>query len=415
MFVDGWILEMVDPYKEDYSIPSTRCTRVVAVDYAGSIPVTMNSMINAALPRSILGVENYLKGASSLPLTRLPAAGLVLTEPKSAEVAVPTPGVVAVTRGGSSSWRLRRRDEHRVLIASTFDPAGRVYNNTLLVTMPSQIVGAPKPDEHIPRASKFAPVPAGTSDVRQRSRVESLPSPPPPDGPEVPSSPVRSRRSDKGRQSTSAFTLKGELRHSTDLVVAEIIVDSKMYPEGYNVQITSVAREGSKIIALPSVPMSGTVDDKEGERRIPAAQMLPIASSVYTVPASPLHSSGLNADRPPRHLLRLTLPTAQYQVSTVEDPLTGETRGGPPKPRWLLDLQSKGFIIRVEIRPSGGGKKAGDGMIVVVDGTNMVVTGEKESLTMLGRDELQDDRVSRMAVLQRCVETSRAWSLWWRC
>ena len=51
VFIDGWILEMVDLYKENYSIPSTRCTRVVAVDYAGSIPVTMNSMINTTLPR----------------------------------------------------------------------------------------------------------------------------------------------------------------------------------------------------------------------------------------------------------------------------------------------------------------------------------------------------------------------------
>ena len=45
-------------------------------------------------------------------------------------------------------------------------------------------------------------------------------------------------------------------------------------------------------------------------------------------------------------------------------------------------------------------------VIVVVDWTDMAVAGEEESLMMLGRDELQDDRVSRMAVLQRCVETS---------
>ena len=52
VFIDGWILETLDPYtKENYTIPSTRCTRVVAIDYAGSNPVTMNSMINTTLPR----------------------------------------------------------------------------------------------------------------------------------------------------------------------------------------------------------------------------------------------------------------------------------------------------------------------------------------------------------------------------
>ena len=395
VFIDGWILETLDPYtKENYTIPSTRCTRIVAVDYAGSIPVAMNSMINAALPRSILGVETYIKGASPLPFTRLPATGLVLTEPKSPEVSIP--GVVAVTGGASSSWKLRRRDEHRMLIASTFDPAVGIYNSSIIVTMPSLIVGAPKPDESMPKAPRIAPVPAETP-----SRAEPLPSPPTPERPESSSSPVRSRRTEPSRQSTSAFTVKGELKHSRDLVVAEIVVDSKLYPEGYNVQIISVVRAGSKSISLASAPVAAAEDDKEGNSK---AQIPPIVSSLYTVPASPLHSSGLNADRPPRHLLRLTLPTAQYRVSTVQDPLTGEIRGGPPKPQWLLDLQSKGFIVRVEIRPIGGGKKTGkDGMVVVVDGTSIVVAGEKESLTMLGRDELQDDRVSRMAVLQRCV------------
>ncbi|KAG1733162.1 hypothetical protein EDB19DRAFT_2041319 [Suillus lakei] len=52
-YIDGWMFETLDPYtKENYAIPSTRCTRVVAVDYAGLIPVAANSMVNSALPRS---------------------------------------------------------------------------------------------------------------------------------------------------------------------------------------------------------------------------------------------------------------------------------------------------------------------------------------------------------------------------
>ncbi|KAJ3534294.1 hypothetical protein NM688_g7158 [Phlebia brevispora] len=62
VFVDAWILETLDPYgSENYAIPSTRCTRVVAVDYAGSIPAAVNSSINAMLPRSVLALEAYIK------------------------------------------------------------------------------------------------------------------------------------------------------------------------------------------------------------------------------------------------------------------------------------------------------------------------------------------------------------------
>jgi hypothetical protein len=199
--------------------------------------------------------------------------------------------------------------------------------------------------------------------------------------------------------------LKGEIRHSTDLLVAEIVVDSKLYPEGYEVLITSRPREITKFISLETLGSSRKdAADSEGSSSASTSVDLPISSSVYTIPASPLHSSGLNADRPPRHLVRLTLPTAQYQVSTVKDPLTGETRSAPPKPQWFNDLHEKGFVVRVEIKPvvtPAPGVKSG--VVVKVGGASVGIASEKESLTALGRDELQDDRVSRMSVLQRSV------------
>jgi len=137
---------------------------------------------------------------------------------------------------------------------------------------------------------------------------------------------------------------------------------------------------------------------------------LPLVYTVYTLPSSPLHSSGLAVDHPPRHLLRLTLPTAHTQISTLLDPLTGETRAPPPKPQWLVDLSEKGAVIEVEIRPAtqlvaaGSGKRSrGDDTTVTIDGVVVKVEGEKESLTSLGREELQDDRVAWMAVLSRSV------------
>lgn len=170
--------------------------------------------------------------------------------------------------------------------------------------------------------------------------------------------------------------------------MAEIIVDSRLYPDGYSVMIGSRVRDGPKRISLV-VP----------ERAVESQSALPISCTIYTLPVSGLHSSGLNADKPTRHLLRLFLPTAQYQMSTVVDPLTGETRAPPPKPRWLVDLQASGAVVEVEIKPAVSGSKG----VVLVNEREINVANEKESLTALGREELLDDRASKLAVVTRYV------------
>lgn len=410
VFIDGWILETLDPYtKENYAIPSTRCTRIVAVDYAGSIPAAVNSMINASLPRSILAVEAYVKSISSLPITRLPAPGLVTVDKKVDEPFA------------SISWKLRRRDENRILLNTKYTPDECVYRSTLLLTIPSPASSSPTrgPDQITPTPSKLVvslspppslpeypemqPIgsansgsdisltptltglpatlttPTSYSGLRQRTVSNSS------------SSPDASLR---GRSSSSAFTIKGEVRPSTDLIVAEIVVDSKLYPDGYSVLLSSRMRAtGTK---PQHIPLHSPADTDK---------ILPFAYTIHTMPSSPLHSSGLNAESPTRHLLRLLLPTAQYQISTVRDPLTGETQSAPPKPGWYLELQEGGAVIDVEIRPNekANGKKNEKGLplVVTIDGTEVVVVNEKESLTSLGREELLDDRVSKMAILSR--------------
>ena len=407
VFIDGWVLETLDPYtKENYAIPSTRVTRIVAVDHAGSIPVTVNSMMNAGLARAVGAVETYIKGTSPLPFVRLPAAGLVLSEHKVSGTTVEA--VVSVGLGGSSAtWKVKRRDEQRTLITSRYDPAERAYTSSIFLTTStggmSTSPSSTRVDESTSRANKVAVNSPGSA---PDGRPSELSSPPPTSSRRRTSSgSIRSASSEKIK-SSSVFTVKGELRHSTDLIVAEVVVDTKLYPEGYDVAITSTAREGTKYMSL--APSSDAVSSS-----VPTST-LPISTNIYTVPASPLHSSGLNADRPPRHLLRLMLPTAQYQISTVQDPLTGETRGALPKPQWYLDLQDRGFIVQVDIRPlsgasangnkvvnGNGAKKNGGDILARVGGVVVGVAGEKESLTALGRDELQDDRVSRMLLLQR--------------
>ncbi|KAJ7708750.1 hypothetical protein B0H17DRAFT_1030752 [Mycena rosella] len=432
IFVDAWILETLDPYtKENYAIPSTRCTHMVAVDYAGAIPAAFNSMINAAAPRAILAVEAYFKSISSLPITRLPAAGLVISDKEAHE---PFAG---------TSWKVRRRDEYRVLVNTKYVPDERVYRSTVLLHIPAPSAPAPSPSptraaDQTPRPSMLtlspspglpetaeAPpgLPSSGSDSTLTPATSGLPPPatqslqlPSRERAESTSSSIRQRTDSSGSvrqrtessssasaaarelrsRSSSAFTIKGEVRPPTDLLVAELVVDSKLYPEGYTISLHTRLRADVAVGArVQFIPLGAAAEETK------TGAALPLATTIHTMPSSPLHSSGLTADAPTRHLVKLTLPTAQYQISTVRDPLTDEVRGAPPKPPWLLALEEGGAVVEVEVRP--GGRK---GAVVVVDGKDVPVVNEKEALTTLGRDELLDDRISKMGVLSRTPNES---------
>ncbi|KZT68729.1 hypothetical protein DAEQUDRAFT_692149 [Daedalea quercina L-15889] len=387
IYVDGWILETLDPYgAENYAIPSTRCTRVVAVDYSGSIPAAMNSMINGILPKSILAVESYVRNLSPPPSTRLPPAGITLAS-------------VGPDPLRHKAWKLRRRDMTRLLIASRFKPSDKVYQSTILLkcsdALPRQGSRAdektPKPRHRTLKAQTIsAATGAAVADElerQSRSRTNSVAT----SSSSKPTSmsPEHGRsRSREAVRSSTMLTSRGEMRHLTDLLVSELIVDSKLYPSGYEVRIASRIDKSKAQISLTSpLGMASALDHE-----------LPFACATYTLPPSPLHSAGLNTDRPPRHLLRVTLPTAQYYVSTIHDPLTGETRSAPPKPQWLSDMEEGRLIIDIEIKSTTGGRSNKKGT-VTVNGAAVPVLGEKESLTSLGRDEILDSRASKMDLL----------------
>ena len=383
VYVDGWILETLDPYgAENYAIPSTRCTRVVAVDYSGSIPAAMNSTINSVLPKSILAVESYAKNLSPPPSTRLPPAGIALA---------PTHQDPLRNR----AWKLRRRDATRLLISSRFKPSDRVYQSTILLhssdALPRQ---GSRADEKTPkprsRTLKAQTISAATGaavadELERQSRSRTNSSATTHSKPDSVSPEHGRSQSREEVRSSTILTSRGEMRHPTDLVVSELIVDSKLYPSGYDVRITSRIDKSKSRISLTSPLGAGSTS-------------LPFACAAYTLPPSPLHSAGLNTDRPPRHLLRLTLPTAQYYVSTIQDPLTGETRSAPPKPQWLSDMEEGRVILDIEIKPAAGGRSNKKGT-VTVNGAAVPVLGEKESLSSLGRDEILDTRASKMDLL----------------
>lgn len=381
IFIDGWILETLDPYgAETYAIPSTRCTRVVAVDYAGSIPAAFNSTVNMGLARSILALEAYLKTISPPPLTRIPPSGLMISNRVDIDLR-------------EKAWAIRRRDNNHSLVSATYNPADRSYQTTILLNVSTRRSASPTPNasDRTPRPSTLTvrPQTPTKTDTPEPGSEETTPTPAP-KTPQAQTQGTQGRSGSREMRSSSMFTVRGEVKHPTDIMVGELVVDTKLYPDGYTVSLRSKIEKGRQALSLLS-----TLD---------ATSTLPIATSVYTMPPSPLLSSGLSADRPPCHLLRLTLPTAQYQMSTIEDPLTGETRTAPAKPQWMLDLEDGRAVVDVQIRPaaaSSESKTSSKLQSVVVDGNVVTVLSEKESLTSLGRDELLDGRTSKMDLLVR--------------
>ncbi len=136
VYIDAWVLETLDPYtKENYMIPSTRVTRYIAVDYAGSIPAAVNSMINASIPRCILALETFVKSsvgsvAAPLPVLRLPASSLVMgmVGRKEEEMFA---GMKA------SAWRLRKRDESRAVVWEKFEVEEKKLSVCVQVKLPA--------------------------------------------------------------------------------------------------------------------------------------------------------------------------------------------------------------------------------------------------------------------------------------
>jgi hypothetical protein len=366
VFLDGWILETLDPYAaENYAIPSTRCARVVAVDYAGSIPAAMNAGVNAALPRMILSLETYLKTISPPPFLRIPPSGLLITKRADDD-------------NTDNAWTIRRRDTNRTLVAMTYSPTERSYRCTILLDISQRRPPSPKPNtsDHTPRPSTVilrSPTLLRSEDSLRGTDETTTKG----------TSTARRSESREVRSTSSMFTVRGEVKHPTDLLVGELVVDTKLYPEGYAVSLRSRVVKDKQCLPLSEDQL--------------AINPLPISPAVFTMPLSPLLSSGLSTDRPPCQLLRFTLPTAQYQMSTIQDPLTGETRTAPTKPQWMLEFEDGRAVIDVEIKPASGDQMGK----VTVDGSAVTVLSEKEALTGLGRDDLLDGRASKMDLLVR--------------
>ena len=298
VILEGWILETLDPYShEQYAIPSTRCMYVGAVDYSGNMPLLVNNMLNASLPRSLLSVEAALKARGPPSRTRWPPMMLVAPEPSAQ---------------GQGPWAVDRMEEDKVGVDVRNDDTG----------LSTTIIIQPAPSNSSSRAE------GGLSPLRSPSLHHT------------------DSKLSVGSGRSTVIDLGEDIRRGRrDFVVAEIDVGAALAKAGCDVEILTVS--------LPAAQHSSATQTRgDGVLSFtlpPPSIDLPFKVSVIALTPSVLQSASLDPGSS-RHLLRVILPTSGYEAS-VDDPLGGSARSTPsPRPRWLLDLINDGAVVQIRLK-----------------------------------------------------------------
>jgi hypothetical protein len=435
VYLDGWIFETLDPYTttEHYAIPSTRVRRLVAIDFAGSMPAAYNTVINGNLPRSVLALRAYLMKARPLPSVRMPVGEMFVEEVEDDEE-------------DTGKWVVENWDEERVLASSrVVEGEGKVVKATIRITplfkkevedakqisigrahghritspprkTRMSVSPAPRPSaqraQSSSRSGERADEPTSPQvqpptprTPTRTNRADTLPSSPHPTLPPIAGSPDAMRgfvhvpspghrrvlstsgvappnilplvRSMPGGSIFTSPTFSSNLLiKAPDFCVAEVVVDPALYGEkGYSVKLESLLDNGGK--GVPYSPSSLPESSEEDTS-------LPLVMGIYTIPSGAMH--------PIRHLLRITLPTSPYFSPSIEDPLTGEERKPAEKPSWLVKLEAGGARVDLQITPTVVDAAQG---VVIINGEPSRVLGEKESLDALGRRGLEGESLAR--------------------
>ncbi|KAI3478508.1 hypothetical protein L1887_59563 [Cichorium endivia] len=352
VLIDGWILETLDPYSStSFQIPSTRCTHVVAVDYAGSLPVAVNTMWNANLPRSVLLVEDYLKARGSIPSVKTPPACLqVLGDGRDEDQ-----GFV---------WSLKDPQRKNLLVSSSFDPTTRMY---VAVSMhrPSPASAAEEVPGLLPAASIVSngkprprssdasvtkgvaekltqainaapgtpllgsaapPVNSSADQDSSLSRATSMHS--------ITSASAASTASTIRRRPSSIHT---DSRNAKDLILMEVEIELRHYHKGYDVQCFS---EFAPLDA--SVSDSATAALPKQDRSAAGGETA--ASEHDKAPATASRGAETGKPKPP-----FSLRMAPEKSNDLPTPLTGSKP--PDTPAWYTSLLERGAVLRLVVKP----------------------------------------------------------------
>lgn len=252
VILEGWILETIDPYShEQYAIPSTRCMYVSSVDYSGSMPLSVNNVLNSSLPRVLLTVEAGLKANGPPSRARNPA-GMILAPDATV----------------SSPWAIEGADGERIGVDVRNDESN--FDMSVIVQPTTK-----EQDSLSPMSPVLKHTDSKLSVTSSRSTVIDL------------AEDIR-----KGRK---------------DLLVAEIDVGAALAKGGCEVKISGVSLPASRITrgGETFLPLSLPLD----------VLALPFKVSVIALSPSLLQSASLDPTSTTRHLLRVTLPTSGYEPS----------------------------------------------------------------------------------------------------
>ena len=311
VLVDGWILETLDPYASSTNqIPSTRLTHIVAIDYAGSLPATVNSSWNAPLPRVINQIDSLLKIKGIPPATIMPpACMLVVGDGRDERSDMP--------------WVAEDKGLSRVMLHSDFDAVERKFT-ALSMQLPPASSLPPVRREHTSsnasteRGPQQSFAPPSTPPFNEGAVVDAEQiSPVPRERTESEVSRVTSIASlssavDEARKATS--TRKSPPRSS---IWFEVEVELKPYPQGYDVSVKAFlphappnpkendAKHSAK------APTGGAADLRQNDRE---ATLIPTITTVHDLPPSALLAASLDAEaRGRRHLIRVRLSDEEIQ------------------------------------------------------------------------------------------------------
>ena len=296
VILEGWIIETIDPYShEHYAIPSTRCMYVASVDYSGSMPLSVNNMLNASLPRALLSVETKLRSFGPPSRSRTPSTLVLAPDPSA-----------------SGPWAVEGVDAERIGVDH------RNQEDTFSVTVIVQPTASSNQDHD----SGLAPLSLSLRHSDSKSSVYS------------------------GR--STVIDLGEDIRRGRkDLVVMEVEVGQSLVKRGCEIEAYGVSLptaynsvNGDYSSILPFTLPGPTLD-------------LPFKVSVLTQAPSVLQSASLDPASRDRHLLRLVLPTSGYELPVI-DPLHGQTPP-LPRPRWLLDLINDGAVVQLRLKPRTSG------------------------------------------------------------
>lgn len=401
ILLDGWIFETLDPYSStlNYQIPSTRCTHMVAIDYAGSLPAAVNTMWNANLPRSILAVESFLKDRGAIPAVRAPPTFVqVLGDGRDEDHDFAWVMEPSGVKGKSK------------LLLSNFSPTDKRLE-VLLQALPDRDRGKSEGQylartPSVSNASTTKASAQAAASLMPRSSSGFLDHPPAGNGESISrATSTTSMRSGATLLAptpstirTPRISLRGqEPQGARPVVLADVEIELKHFAAGYKIDVfsefgplpehpgpddeklddaTPKAEKGPLVLTSSEEPKKQAEKhaislDKAAKR----GRDIPIETTVYDLPPSAVLAATLDPSlRPRRHLLRLSLPaddskagdskgkgsenhaTTSAAASDDEDSTDG---------KWRTQLHERGAVIRVVVRPlraepSSGGTAVSD-------------------------------------------------------